>query len=106
MRPPLVHRILLAVLPAFVIGAVVLSAIWGENGLVRRMELTEELREANAELEAVDLENQRMQRELRLLDEDRVTAERAVASELERGVPGTTIYRFHPPETEADAGRP
>lgn len=94
MRPRLVHRILLAVLPALVIGAVVVAAIWGDNGLLRRDELAEELSTANQELSEIQRENQRLLRELHLLEEDPVAAERAVAEELGWSTEGTTLYRF------------
>lgn len=96
MRPRLVHRIVLAVLPALVIGAVVITAIWGDNGLLRREELSDELREANAELSDLQRENQRMLRELHALEEDPVAAERAVAEELGWASEHTTVYRFEP----------
>lgn len=102
MRPRLVHRILLAVLPALVIGAVVVTAIWGDNGLLRRDELAAELKSANAELSAIQKENQRLLRELHLLEEDPVAAERAVADELGWATEGTTLYRFD----DAAPGRP
>lgn len=95
MRPPrLVHRILLAVLPALVIGAVVIVAIWGDNGLLRREDLSEELEQANSDLLELQRDNQRLLRELHLLEEDPVAAERAVAEELGWATEGTTLYRF------------
>lgn len=96
LHPPLIHRILLAALPAFVLGAIVLISIWGDNGLIRRMELSEELRGANAELGRTQRENQRMIRQLKVLEQDPVAAERAVAEDLEWAIEDTTIYRFEP----------
>lgn len=94
LAPPLVHRILLAVLPAFVIGAVVLSTIWGDNGWLRRMELQAELDQANADLRETQRQNARMLREIRVLEQDPVAAERQVAEELEWAREGTRLYRF------------
>jgi cell division protein FtsB len=86
--------VLLAVLPAFVIGAVVLSAIWGDNGLIRRLELREELERANVELRQTQRDNTRLLRELRLLEDDPIATERVIAEELEWATDGTTLYRF------------
>lgn len=92
---------LLAVLPAFVIGAVVLSAIWGDNGLIRRLELRAELEQANTDLVQTQRDNQRLLRELHLLEDDPVAIERVVAEELEWAKDGTRIYVFPDAEPEA-----
>ena len=88
------HRILLTVLPALVIIAAVVVAIWGDNGALRREELMGELRQANGELSELQRENQRLLRELHTLEEDPVAAERAVAEELGWATEGTVLYRF------------
>ncbi|MFK7930157.1 MAG: septum formation initiator family protein [Myxococcota bacterium] len=94
VHPPLIHRILLAAVPAFVLAAIVLTSIWGDNGLIRRMELTEELEQANTSLRGIQRENQRMQRQIKVLETDPIAAERAVAEDLEWAADGTVIYRF------------
>ena len=71
-----------------------LSAIWGDNGLVRRLELREELEQANVDLRQTQRDNQRLLRELRLLEDDPIATERIVAEELEWAPEGTTLYRF------------
>jgi cell division protein FtsB len=87
-------RLLLAVVPALVIGAVAVSTLWGENGLYARHDLQAELVDAHAELGKIERENQRMLRELRMLERDPVVIERAVADELQWAREGTTLYRF------------
>ncbi|MFT7521238.1 MAG: cell division protein FtsB [Kiritimatiellia bacterium] len=94
MNPPFVHRLLLTLVPAFLIGGVVLTAIWGDNGLVRRAELQTELRTANDDLRAIQKQNQRLLHHLRLMEQDPIVIERAVADELEVAPTGSTIYRF------------
>lgn len=87
-------RVLLALLPAIVMASVGASTIWGESGLLARRQLERELVEANAELAAIERDNQRLLRELRLMDEDPVVLERMVAEELGWGAEGATIIRF------------
>lgn len=96
MHPRLVHRVLLAVLPAVALGATAVTTVWGENGLLRRQELSAELRQANHDLSKLQADNQRMLRALHLLEADPVAMERAVAEELGWAKPGTTLYRFEP----------
>lgn len=94
MRSLLLRRLLLALLPAMVIASVGLSAIWGDNGLMARHRLERELAEASADLAGMERENQRLLRELVLMEQDPLTMERLVAEELGWGGEDTTIYRF------------
>jgi cell division protein FtsB len=94
MRPALVHRILLAVLPASLLVSLVVYTVWGDNGLMRRAELHQELRQANQRLITVERENTLLLRDLRVLEEDPIAVERAVAEDLGWGKPGATLYRF------------
>jgi len=70
------------------------SAIWGQSGLVQRHRLKVQLQTASAELATLERENQRLLRELQLMEEDSVVMERMVAEELGWAAPGATIYRF------------
>lgn len=70
------------------------STIWGESGVFVRRELARELLQANTELAAVERENQRLIRELRLMDEDPAVLERVVAEELGWGRDDAVIIRF------------
>lgn len=88
------QRIVLALLPALVLGGIAATAVWGENGLVARHKLRAEVRDANAELARVERENQKLLRELTNADSDPVLLERMVAEELGWGRADATLYRF------------
>ena len=94
MRPSLARRLFLTLIPAMIVASVALSAIWGVNGLVVRTHLQSDLRDATSRLATIDRENQRLLRELELMDEDPVVLERMVAEELGWGRNDATIYRF------------
>jgi cell division protein FtsB len=94
---PTVHRVLLAVLPALVLVVIGVSAIWGESGLLARNRLQQRLEQANEELAALERENQRLVRELQVLERDPIALERVIAEELEWAQKGTVIYRFPEP---------
>jgi cell division protein FtsB len=94
---PTVHRVLLAVLPALVLVVIGASAIWGESGLLARNKLQQRLEDANEELAALERENQRLVRELQVLERDPLALERVIAEELEWAEEGTVIYRFPAP---------
>lgn len=74
-----------------------MSAIWGETGLLVRHDLRARLGTANAELAALERDNQRLIRELALLERDPIVVERQIAEELGWAREGTTLYRFVPP---------
>ena len=90
----LLQRVVLALVPALVIASLAASAIWGESGLLVRPPRGPRLATANDELAAVDRENQRLLRELRLMEQDPVLLERVVAEELGWGREGAVLYRF------------
>jgi cell division protein FtsB len=92
-------RLLLTLIPAVIIVSVALSAVWGNNGLVTRAKLRGELDHAAARLATVDRENQRLLRELQLMEQDPQVLERVVAEELSWGRQGATIYRFDDEKT-------
>lgn len=100
MASPLLRRLLLALLPTILIVSAGISTIWGDNGLLASQRLAEELVEANAQLAAIERENQRMLRELQHM-EDPVILERMVAEELGWGRPEATIIRFERQEPDA-----
>ncbi len=93
-KPSLLQRALLALLPALVIASLAASAIWGERGLLARHVLVGRLDSATGELAATERENQRLLRELRVMETDPVLMERMVAEELSWAREGDTIYRF------------
>lgn len=90
------HRLLFSILPAAVIAIVGVSALWGDSGLFVRESLRAKLASANEDLAALERENQRLVRELKILEEDPLAIERLIAEELELAAPGATLYRFRP----------
>lgn len=88
------QRALLALLPAMIIAGLAASAVWGESGLLARHQLETRLDRANDELATLERENQRLLRDLRLMDQDPVVLERMVAEELGWGREGATLFRF------------
>ena len=94
VAPPIVQRLLLALLPTVLILSVAVSTVWGDNGLKRRHELRRELRHKTTELATIERENQRMLRQLDLMAEDPIVLERMVVEELGWARPGTVVYTF------------
>ena len=94
MRLSLLHRVLLVVVPLAITVTVVVSTIWSDHGLLARHQLQVELVHAQAELAEVERENQRLLREIRVMERDPVVLERLVADELRWGREGDVIYDF------------
>lgn len=94
MNPLAVQRVLLAVAPTLLISALLVTLMWGEDGLGVRRELRGDLSSAKAELAKLERENQRLLRGLKLMEEDPVVLERMVAEELSWAAEGSTLYRF------------
>lgn len=94
---PTFHRALLALLPALLLVAVAVAAIWGDNGVFARFELQRDLARETDELAALDRQNAQLLRDIQQLGDDPLLVERAVAEEIGWARPGTTIYRFDPP---------
>ena len=78
----------------FLIATVVVSPVWGENGLLERQVLEAELRAENVKLATIERSNQRIRRQLTLLRHDPIAIERMVAEELGWTAEGATLYRF------------
>jgi cell division protein FtsB len=103
IRTPLLHRVLLTLLPATLLVGVVVSAIWGDSGLLARRALQSRLHEANARVAELDRDNQRILHLLSSMDRDPLVLERMVADELGWAREGATVYRFEPPPDAPDA---
>ena len=97
MWSPLARRMLLAALPTMIIAGLVVSTIWGDNGLIQRHRLQAELGDAREHLADLQRDNQQLLRDIRMVDEEPRAAERVVAEELSWGAPGTVLYRFPEP---------
>lgn len=91
---------MLAILPALVLAGIGVSAIWGETGLLVRHDLRQRLDSAKGDLAGLERDNQRLIRELSLLERDPIVMEREIAEELGWAREGTTLYRFVPESAE------
>ena len=94
--PATLPRLILAVVPAILLVGIALSTVWGRHGLVPRSTLKADLTRHSAHLASLDRENQRLLRELSLMESDPVVLERMVAEELLLAREGATLYVFEP----------
>lgn len=88
------RRILLALVPAFVVVGLIWAAIAGDNGLLRRHRMQMDLARVHRRLTSVEGENARLDRELVQLRTDETVVRRAIGEELLLVPAGSTIYRF------------
>lgn len=93
-RPIWVSKIVFTAIPAAVMIALTMFIIWGNKGLVRQIELKQELSVANTELAEIQRQNQRMLRQLKAMHADPRVMERVAGEELNMGVAGARIIRF------------
>ncbi|MCO4743339.1 MAG: septum formation initiator family protein [Proteobacteria bacterium] len=98
MSPLAAQRVLITVAPALLISALLVTLLWGKEGLNTRGQLRFELQTANTELAGLERDNQRLLRDLKLMEEDPVVLERMVAEELLWAAEDTTLYRFEDEE--------
>lgn len=94
MNHLLARRLVMTIVPFTLMGAVVLMAIFGDHGLVRRHELRQKHAEVERRIQELQSENSELRRQIRLLDEDPVGLQRLAVEELLVAPPGSTIYRF------------
>lgn len=92
--PAFLQRLALVVVPGVVVVVLAATVAWGEKGVMRLVELRVELRDANAQLRAIERKNQRLIRDLHALEQDRTAVERVVAEELGWATSESTLYRF------------
>ena len=83
-----------AALPAAVLIGIALSAIWGENGLLEWRRLEQARVEASEQLAAIQRNNQRKQRKIRLMMSDPIVMERIIADQLGWGREGSELFKF------------
>lgn len=98
------QRAILSLLPAVLLLSFAASAVWGDSGLLARERLAERLVASNAELARIERENQRLLRDLRLMDRDPAVLERLIADEIGWSTEGTLIVRFGEQLTDPDPG--
>ena len=84
----------MSVVPFTIMGAVVLMAIFGDHGLVRRHELKAKQAEVELDIDQLERDNAELRRQIKLLDTHRVGLRRMAAEELLVAPAGSTIYRF------------
>lgn len=84
----------MTVVPFSLTGSVVLMAIFGDHGLVRRHELRQELVHTEARNEMLRIQNAEMVREIELLEQEDKGVKRLAAEALLMAPEGSTIYRF------------
>ncbi len=88
------RRLVWNVLPTVVVLGILYLAVWGDNGLVRRGELSADLVKAERRLETIRRENASLEREVARLADDPITQRRAAAEELLLVPAHSTLYRF------------
>lgn len=94
MSPLAAQRVLFTVAPVLLISALLVTLLWGEEGLATRASLRSDLTTANVDLAELERDNQRLLRGIKLMEEDPVVLERMVAEELLLAADGTVLYRF------------
>lgn len=92
----LARRLLWNVIPAIVVIGVIYLAIFGEDGLLAQRRIEKDLARTERRLTEVRAENARLSREVKALQSDPTTRERAVAEEILLVPPGSTVYRLEP----------
>lgn len=98
------RQILLTIVPALLALAVVILALFGDNGLLRRHDLRRQLYQVTEEMKALKEENQRLRIEIERLQKSGVALEREAAERLLMASPGSTVYRF--PKEDPQDPRP
>ncbi|MBN2799573.1 MAG: septum formation initiator family protein [Deltaproteobacteria bacterium] len=103
MSTKTLQRLIFWVIPALLLVAVVLATVWGDHGVLTRDRYQQELRQEQAALAALERENQRLSREISLMDRDPRVLRRVVADELHWAKDGAVIYDFSDEEAPAQA---
>ena len=81
-------------MPLLMMAGVVMMAIFGDHGLVRRHDLRQERIEIENRVEDLRKRNTELRRELRVLETQPLGIRRVAAQELLMAPPESTIYRF------------
>jgi cell division protein FtsB len=90
----LLRRLAWNVLPASVVVGAVWFALAGEEGLLRRHELKQQLLAIQTHHEQVQQDNAELRRHIRALRTEVRAVERTAATQLLLAQPGSTVYRF------------
>jgi len=81
-------------MPLLMMAGVVMMAIFGDHGLVRRHDLRQERIDIENRVEDLRKRNTELRRELRVLETQPLGIRRVAAQELLMAPPESTIYRF------------
>ena len=87
-------RFIWNVLPLGLIVVVVGYTVFGEEGLLNRHQLKQQLYTAQAQVESLESHNSDLKAQIRALREDPAAIKRVAAERLLIADPGSTIYRF------------
>ena len=90
----LFRRFAFTALPLCFLGVVVVMAIFGDHGLVRRHDLRQERVEIERRVKELKRRNTELRRDLRLLETEPLGLRRVAAKELLMAPADSTIYRF------------
>lgn len=88
------RRFILAVLPAAVLGFAAFVVVWGDDGVLVRLQLREQLTSSQADLAGLETENRLLFRQMQSMQRDPVVLERMVADELLWGREGDVLVQF------------
>lgn len=82
------------VVPSIVVLGIMYLAVFGDDGMFRRIRMHAELEKVERRLASMQEENLLLEREVDQLRNDPVTQKRAAAEELLLVPPGSTVHRF------------
>lgn len=88
------RRLLLSVLPAAILAVAAFVVVWGDNGVLVRLQIREHLQASQADLADLETENRQLLREMQTMRHDPVVLERMVADELRWGREGDVLVQF------------
>ena len=94
MTSSLILRLLYSVLPISLIVAAVVYTLIGEEGLLNRHAIKQELYATQTRVERINAENEVLRAEIEAIREDPDAVRRAAAERMLLAPAGSVIYRF------------
>jgi cell division protein FtsB len=94
VSPLTLRRLALTLIPMLFLASVVVMAIFGDTGLVRRHELRQELYRVEEHASTLRESTSDMRRELALIQTEELGLRRLAARELRMAPKGSTLYVF------------
>lgn len=88
------RRLLWSLVPATIVVGAVWGVVFGDDGLLERHALKQQLYRMQDRVAAIEAENEKLRDEIRKSRTDPVAVRRAAAEQLLAAEPGSTIYRF------------